>query len=113
MIKISQRAAGQRNVTFNVWGTVSEFDAPEDIELKLGAKNLKLSSLVWLIEEKMGLYICQKPGEVWIPMESRNSVRFDHGLPIEEEILFLHPFANTKLEGSKERAFFLVMDFDK
>jgi hypothetical protein len=112
VIKISQRAAGQRNVTFNVWGTVSVFNA-EDIEVELGVKGLKLSSLVWLIEEKMGLYVCQKSGEVWIPMESRNSIRFDHGLPVEEDQLLLRPFTNTGVEPSMEHSFFLVMDFDK
>ena len=112
MIKISQRAAGQRNVTFNVWGTVSAFGDP-DIEVDLGVKGLKLSSLVWLIEEKMGLYVCQKSGEVWIPMESRNSIRFDHGLPVEEDKLLLRPFTNTGGESPMERSFFLVMDFDK
>jgi len=111
VIKISQRAAGQRNVTFNIWGTISLSDAP--IEVDLGVKGLKLSSLVWLIEEKMGLHICQKSGEMWIPMESRNSVRFDHGLPVEDDVLYLHPFSNNDLGGRLTRSFFLVMDFDK
>lgn len=111
MVKISQRAAGQRNVTFNVWGTVSVSDPP--IEIKLSDKGLKLSSLVWLIEEKMGLYLVKNREEVWIPMESRNSIRFDHGLPVEEDTLWLVPFSNNDLGAKADRSFFLVMDFDK
>jgi hypothetical protein len=111
VIKISQRAAGQRNVTFNVWGRIESFDCVE--EIVLGAMGLKLSSLVWLIEEKMGLYLMRNREEVWIPMESRNSIRFEHGLPVEGESLWLCPFANSDLGGSPSRSFFLVMDFDK
>lgn len=112
MIEISQRAAGQRNVTFNVWGRIESLDLP-DIELNLGAQGLKLSSLVWLIEEKMGLYLMQNREEVWIPMESRNSIRFDHGLPVAGSTLWLRAFANSPLGENPKRSFFLIMDFDK
>lgn len=111
-IQVSQRASGQRNVTLNVWGSFKDVNEPA-FEIDLKISGLKLSSLVWLIEEKMGLYLCQKRGEVWIPMESRNMIRFDHGLLIEGDKLYLDPFANQDLGSNPARHLFLVMDFDK
>jgi hypothetical protein len=110
-IQISQRASGQRNVTFNVWGFTQPEAEPFEIDLKV--EGLKLSSLVWLIEEKMGIYLCKKRGEIWLPMESRNSIRFDHALPVGGVKLYLDPFANQELGQMRNRSFFLVLDFDR
>lgn len=46
-------------------------------KLKDCPQNLRLDSLWWLIEEKMGLRLWWKPGCLLLPLESRNNLRFD------------------------------------
>lgn len=109
MIVVSQKAASQRNVTFHIHGTV-EYSDPVCYSIKLPQGNLKLTSLLWLIEEKMGFYLYKTEDEVWMPLESRNFLRFDQGIPINSDELWLRPF---KTDQSGQRTFFMIMDFDK
>jgi hypothetical protein len=84
-----------------------------------GWKGLRLDSAVWAVQEKMGLYLWWgKPdgeGSLVMPMESRNSVRFDEGIPsprIEsgwKGILYLSSF-NCQMVP---KGFFVLLDFDK
>jgi hypothetical protein len=80
---------GPRNATVIVTGAAKQ--AEQRIKLvdlrKLAGspKRVKISSIVWLIEEKMKLRLLWGPDEFLLPMESRNSVRFDHGLMSPEE----------------------------
>lgn len=111
MIQISQKAGSQRNVTFHIHGSFSDVALKDQCtSIKLPQEKLKLTSLVWLIEEKMGLHLMKVPGEVWMPLESRNNLRFDQGIIIEGNELWLDPF---KTETTIRESFFLIMDFDK
>lgn len=46
-------------------------------KLRDSPKSMRIDSIWWLIEEKMGLRLWWKVGYFLLPMESRNSIRFD------------------------------------
>jgi len=87
-----------------------------------GWKGVRLETIVWLIEEKMGLYLLwgDEIGHVAIPMESRNSLRFDEGYPSPrvadgwKKKLYISSFNFTKDNPSSQlKSFFLLIDLDK
>jgi hypothetical protein len=107
---IEELAHSQRNYTIRVSGTVPEEHTL--IEVKTQQKKLKLTALAWLIEEKMGFVLSWEKDQVLLPMESRNSMRFDQAIPspaIWTGSLWLRPFKVTL----PEMAFFIILDFDK
>jgi len=53
-------------------------------KLKETPAHIRVDSLWWLIEEKMGLRLWWDNGQLLIPMESRNSMRFDYPLSSRE-----------------------------
>jgi len=89
-----------------------------------GWKGVRLETTVWLIEEKMGLYLLWgdqiSEENLAIPMESRNSLRFDEGYPSPRVAdgwgrkLYVSSFNFTKDNSSNQlRSFFLLIDLDK
>ena len=86
-----------------------------------GWKGLRLDSAVWAIQEKMGLYLWWEDpkGEeaLVLPMESRNSVRFDEGIPsprVENGWAGKMYLSSFRCEdGPLPKGFFVLLDFDK
>lgn len=109
-ILIEEVASGQRNVTIRVSGTIS---AVEDvIELKTKHDKLKLTSVAWLIEEKMGFYLSWDRSSVLMPLESRSTIRFDQAISCPDKwqgSLWLKPFKVI----ISEMSFFIILDLDK
>jgi hypothetical protein len=118
-MKVTKVQSGHRNVTLHVRDMLTRPIMLEPIET--GVKELKLTSLVWVIQEKMGLYLYwNKSNDLILPMESRNSLRFDTGIAAPSEwngVLYLSTFGDidTGYDGRniKQRAFFLALDFDR
>jgi hypothetical protein len=107
---IEEVATGQRNVTFRVSGTVMLSDRA--IELPTKHTKLKLTSLAWLIEEKMGFYLSWDQNSVLMPLESRSTIRLDQAIPCPDNwqgSLWLRPFNISK----PKMAFFIILDLDK
>lgn len=102
-------SAHSRNTTMRISGLLNSESA---IELETKHGKLKLTSALWLIEEKMGFYLCWDFGSVIMPMESRNSIRFDQAIPCPDKwqgTLWLKPFKFIP----PAMAFLVVLDFDK
>jgi hypothetical protein len=89
----------------------------------VGWKGLRLDSAVWAIQEKMGLYLWwgdkgDSESLLVLPMESRNAMRFDEGIPSPrisdgwEGKVYLSNFKFATV-GEKFAAFFVLLDFDK
>lgn len=119
---------GQRNCSVLVKGFVTaDFDPTPVLDIKRletpreGWKGLRIDSVVWVVQEKMGLHLWwQFPeGEedlIWT-MESRNSARFDDGVPsprVEKGwggILHLSSFRVA--EGTVPKGYMVILDLDK
>ena len=73
-----------KNCKVQIYGWIGA-DIPDDKpvvaldleKLRDTPKNIRIDALWWLIEEKMGLRLWWKPGDFLLPLESRNSIRFD------------------------------------
>lgn len=119
---------GQKNCSILVKGFVDvDFDPTPFLDIsklerpREGWKGLRLDSAVWVVQEKMGLHLWWgKPegeDDLVMPMESRNSVRLDEGLPsprVEKGwrgILYLSSFRANEMSGPK--SFMFILDFDK
>jgi hypothetical protein len=110
MIHVTQVGGRQRNVTFHVRGLLED-DLPLT-PVDLGDKTLKITSLLWAIQEKMGLYLWWDSNNLLLPMESRNAMRFDQALNAPANwngVIYLSSFG----WAAPRKAFFLIMDFDK
>ena len=120
MIQVKQVIGGGRNVTLHITGMLTEGDlelTPIDLDpeknLRSDKSRAKLSSLVWVVQEKLTLYLLwnKNPDSLIMPMESRNSVRLDSSMaPPDHWIgtLWLGS-SNWQPQG---RAFFIALDFD-
>src|SRR4051812_5100472 len=109
-ILIEEVASSQRNVTIRISGMIHIAD--QVIELKTKQTKLKLTSLAWLIEEKMGFYLSWDKDSVLMPLESRSALRFDQAIPCPanwQGTLWLTPFKVT----APPMAFLILLDFDK
>ena len=88
-------------------------------KLKDSPKNIRLDSLWWLIEEKMGLRLWWKPGYLLLPLESRNSLRLDSPLhskdfaPPEWDGKILMSCHDVESNTTKIKYFNLGMDMEK
>lgn len=119
---------GQKNCSILVKGFVKEdFDPTPILDVsklerpREGWKGLRLDSAVWAIQEKMGLHLWwSKPegvDDLILPMESRNSIRLDEGLPSPRMnegwrgIMYLSSFRAGDPPGLK--SFMFILDFDK
>jgi hypothetical protein len=118
---------GQKNFSILIKGLVrGDFEATPIINTakiqapNQGWKGLRLDSALWLVQEKMGLYLWwRKPeGEedLALVMESRNGLRFDEGLPsprVEkgwDGLMYLSSFNH---QGGGPKGFVVLLDFDK
>jgi hypothetical protein len=113
-LQIRQVGGGQRNVTFQISGALTESLPLTPVET--GFKKLKLASLVWVIQEKMIMDLWWKDGELILPMESRNSVRFDTGLQAPETwdgTFHLSTRNWDKPTIDEFKGFLIVVDFDR
>jgi hypothetical protein len=113
-LKVSRVAGGMRNVTLHCTGCI-EHDLPLT-PLDTGiVEGMKLTSLMWVIQEKMGLYLWWDKETLLMPLESRNSVRFDTGISAPygwDGKMYLSSYlCNTP--PSPMKAFLLVLDFDR
>ncbi len=103
-------ASGQRNVTIRLSGLIGL--NPKPIEVVTQHTKLKLTALAWLIEEKMAFHLSWDQKSVLMPLESRNSMRFDQAIPCPEYwqgSLWLKPFKVS----APNMAFFIILDLDK
>jgi len=124
LVKITKD--GDKNLTVLIKGIVTEdFGRTPIVDLaKLrqsgeGLKGIRLDSIVWAIQEKLGLTLwwSEDGGEdsMAMPMESRNSMRFDEGVESPrvkdgwQQKLYLSSF-NCK-DGPKK--FLVILQFDK
>lgn len=109
---------GGKNVKIIVSGFI-EPELDESVLLLLdlnklsgNPRGIRLDSIVWVIEEKALLYLCW--GErVLMPMESRNSVRFDTPLNSPPDIREIRVYCRRPAASPSAAAFFLLLDLDK
>lgn len=113
MISINKLAGSQhsKNVTYQISGWPS---VGEGIVLRTEQPSLKLAAATWLIEEKMGLLLSwdSAGNQVLFPAESRNSVKFDPGMPSPKDwdgTLYGSYFNRTK----DRMSFLLMLDFNR
>lgn len=117
-LKVKQVAGSQKNLTLQVRGYVSKDYrdmSPILVEEKFDRGLPKLSSLVWLVQEKMCLYLWWDKEDLLLPLESRNSVRFDHALQPPERwngTMYLS-VSNWSQPDPGGKAFLIVLDFDR
>ena len=109
-LRVNMVAGSQRNYTVHVTGVITSEMTLTPVDLKVN--KLKLASLAWLVQEKLGLYLWWNKETVLLPMESRNAIRFDTSIvPPEgwDGKIWLSSFGFV----APKKIFFLVMDFDK
>lgn len=77
-------------------------------------RTLQLASALWTLQEKMGFYLWMEdhysPENMLLVMESRNFIRFDRAIQLDnwKGTLYLQPF---KVDEPKR--FMFQLDFDK
>ena len=120
---------GAKNVSILVKGVLEEnLKMTPIIDLEKlqmpsqGWKGLRLDSAVWAIQEKMGFHLwwdeCCKEEHLVLPMESRNAMRFDEGIPsprVEagwKGVIYLSSFRQDDPQGFR-KWYFILLDFDK
>lgn len=122
---------GEKNFSVLIKGmTTEDFPCVPIIDLKSfrpptsGWKGIRLDSAAWAIQEKLGLYLWweseRKETNLILPLESRNFMRFDEGIPSPRILesggwgrrIFLSSF-NTNIPPLGTKSFFILLDFDK
>lgn len=88
-----------------------------------GWKGVRLDSLTWAIQEKMGFHLWWEDGfkesDLILPLESRNSMRFDEGIPSPrvgdgwKRKIWLSSFKCLTNDPELAKHFFILLDFDK
>lgn len=119
---------GPKNLTIAVRGIMGEdFDPLEILDIRKtappseGWKGVRLDSAVWLVQEKATLRLWwskdQGVKDLIFPMESRNSVRLDEGLPSPRIIAPGEWPGKIWLSGKRnmdaDKAYFFILDLDK
>lgn len=111
-LRVNKVAGSQRNFTLHITGVVLGEMPLTPIDVDSERSQLKLASLAWLIQEKMGLYLSWDKQTIMLPMESRNAIRFDTSIKAPDGWngrIWLSSFGYTP----PQKVFFLVLDFDK
>jgi|SRR5580700_5274192 hypothetical protein len=114
MIRLKQVSGGRRNVTYQITGELGQELAFGELDLK--EKDIKLVSLLWVIQEKLGIILSWDKETPILPMESRNSVRLDVGLTPPEGwggVIYLSSFNFSVPPTASWKHFFIVLDFDR
>lgn len=120
VISSAVTADGSKNFTVLVTGLLlKDLPMTEIVWLdKLNPKPAacKIESLLWIVQEKMGLVLWWQEGNLIAPMESRNSVRPDRGWDSPRSgwsrTLSITSFGVRSNEFLPKH-FTLVLDFDK
>lgn len=112
-VQISKLAGSEnsRNISIVVKGTLTERLTATSIDLPV--HNAKLASLVWAIQEKMGLYLWETQEHILLPMESRNAIRFDKSIVLPDIKLWISSFNNDLISNQTPKSFFIILDLDR
>ncbi len=110
--KVKTTAAGLRNVSVEISGWL-----PRDDRFSLIASNhpaLKITSFLFLIQEKAGLYLWwdKEGNDLILPLESRGAFKLEVGIKSPEGwdgVIWAQAFKTDQ----EDKAFLLLMDFDK
>ena len=88
-----------------------------------GWKGVRLDSVVWAVQEKMGFHLWWEKGvkeeTLILPLESRNSMRFDEGIPSPRVVdgwgkqIWLSSFKALSNDPELAKHFVILLDFDK
>lgn len=115
MITSRVLADGNKNHTVLVTGALEADLLEPAVVVTMPSPSLKLSSAIWLIQEKLGLILWWRGEELLFPMESRNSVRFDRSLdaPKDWDGRVLMTSFGFKSNAYSPKHFTLLLDFDK
>jgi hypothetical protein len=111
-LRVNKVAGGQRNHTYQITGVVTSELMLTPIDLGPIERPLKLASLSWLIQEKMGMYLWWDKETILLPMESRNTIKFDTSMKSPENWdgkMWISGFGFVP----PKKVFFLILDFDK
>lgn len=79
-------------------------------------ERMKLGSVLWVVQEKLGLNLYWDKETLLMPLESRNSIRLDTGYSAPEGWdgrMWLSSYGFSLPPLSKQKAFFLTLDFDR
>lgn len=117
MIKVNRVAGGQRNTTLHITGCI-ENDIPMT-PVYTGTKEtgtMKLGSILWVIQEKLGIYLWWNKEQLLMPLESRNAIRLDAGYVAPKDWdgnMYISSYNFAVEPRCKTKAFFLLLDFDR
>ena len=134
--KVALPENGKRNARIVVTGVIECNLGPHEVISldTLDCEKAKIESAVWIIQEKLGIVLWWGVGEpptgvtpeapditeknLVFVMESRNGIRFDHGLDSPRSIekwdrkLWLQTFGFTS-NAESPKYFTFTLDFDK
>lgn len=111
MLRTTVTADGERNFTLQITGRVAGGYAGEVIyRVDPIPPRLKLAAATWLVQEKMTILLLWD-NDLAFPMESRNSIRFEHGLKPTKD--WNGKLRIEALNNDLEKSFFFTLDFDK
>lgn len=110
--KVKETAAGARNVSVEISGFIPRQHDPFEL-VTLMHKPLKITSFLFLIQEKAGLYLWwDKEGkQLILPLESRGAFKLEMGLKSPEG--WDGKIWATGFNTESAKAFLLLMDFDR
>jgi hypothetical protein len=114
VISVKKVIGGRRNVTLHITGMLSEGDlplTPIDLGPAHEVSRAKLSNLLWVVQEKLVVYLYWREPEVVMPLESRNFVKLDPAMPAPAE-WDGRLFIDTYNFVGPQKIFFIALDFD-
>ena len=107
-----------KNITLQVTGFLLKGDLePTPIYISPGG-GIRLDSAVWLIQEKMGIFLWRDKDDLLLPLESRGSARFDSGITLKKNVgwggqLLISTFGFNSGITMKVKGFHLTLDMDR
>lgn len=112
MFKVKITADALRNASVQISGGLPSQEEGKFKLVKFEHLGLKLTSVLFLIQEKAGLYLWWDEDNLILPVESRGAFKFDIGLKAPEDWdgqIWGQAFKTEEFD----KAFLLIMDFDK
>lgn len=112
-LKVKQVSGGQRNVTYQIRGFVSGQNLVQTA-IKMD-RGLKMSSALWIVQEKMVLNLSWNEEELLFPMESRNAARFDQNIQPPDGWNGTMYLSSQGWDSPNPigKSFLIVLDFDR
>ena len=112
-LKVNFTSDGSRNVAVHACGVLKPNDEDRLFLCEFKDRNLKLTSVLFLIQEKAGLSLWwDKEGQnLVLPLESRGAFKFENGLKAPEQWggkLWMTPF-----KVDEDKSILLLLEFDK